>query len=288
MGAALMAIQQDDKLFNRWPFDSGEALGQGEARAPRFMSRRLASKRHRLGAGPSPGAALRQAPGAQASGASASAWAEHEEATHEAKEEGPSCSEQTLTYTSSPPGLRRRPIAKMETKGSSHDAKEKDSAMPVKLDASALAHIEKHRKLQEDLTDDLVALARQLKEGSLMINRSVQDTEKILDSTENAVEHSLASTSRASKPAIEILDSTENAVEHSLASTSRASKPAIEVYSESFKTTCFTWLVIFIMICVHYGGFAHPYNLTCLCSLCGSFRSLSFKYHNRCVTSSAL
>lgn len=35
--------------------------------------------------------------------------------------------------------------AKMETKESSHDAKEKDSAMPVKLDASALAHIEKHR-----------------------------------------------------------------------------------------------------------------------------------------------
>lgn len=113
----------------------------------------------------------------------------------------------------------------METKESSHDAKEKDSAMPVKLDASALDHIEKHRKLQEDLTDDLVALARQLKEGSLLINRSVQDTEKILDSTENAVEHSLAS-------------------------TSRASKRAIEVYSESFKTTCFTWLVIFIMICV--------------------------------------
>lgn len=35
--------------------------------------------------------------------------------------------------------------AKMETKESSHDAKEKDSAMPVKLDASALDHIEKHR-----------------------------------------------------------------------------------------------------------------------------------------------
>jgi SNARE protein 1 len=54
-----------------------------------------------------------------------------------------------------------------------------------------------HRKLQEDLTDEMVELARQLKESSLMMNQYVQEMEKILDSTERAVEHSLASTGRA-------------------------------------------------------------------------------------------
>ncbi|CAD5163671.1 unnamed protein product [Musa acuminata subsp. malaccensis] len=248
-----MAIQQDDKLFNRWPFDGGEVLPMGLSKteinlrrlldaAPRQKNQTklihyvttLREQLEQLGAETTPQGAP-SIPKAKLNEYSeriealaaklAAPLAEHEEATHEAKEEGPSSTEQTVNYTSSLPGLRRRPTAKMETKESSHDAKEKDSAMPVKLDASALDHIEKHRKLQEDLTDDLVALARQLKEGSLLINRSVQDTEKILDSTENAVEHSLAS-------------------------TSRASKRAIEVYSESFKTTCFTWLVIFIMICV--------------------------------------
>jgi hypothetical protein len=36
-----------------------------------------------------------------------------------------------------------------------------------------------HRKLQEDLTDEMVELARQLKESSLMMNQSVQETEKV-------------------------------------------------------------------------------------------------------------
>ena len=47
-----------------------------------------------------------------------------------------------------------------------------------------------------------------------------------------------------------MLDSTEKAVEHSLASTGRANARAVEIYSESFKTTCFTWLVIFAMTCI--------------------------------------
>ncbi|CAD5162870.1 unnamed protein product [Musa acuminata subsp. malaccensis] len=50
--------------------------------------------------------------------------------------------------------------------------------MPVKLDAGALTSIEKIRKLQEDLTDDMVGLARQLKESSLLMVQSLQDTEK--------------------------------------------------------------------------------------------------------------
>uniref|UniRef100_A0A453RMT7 Uncharacterized protein n=1 Tax=Aegilops tauschii subsp. strangulata TaxID=200361 RepID=A0A453RMT7_AEGTS len=86
-------------------------------------------------------------------------------------------------------GLRRRSTAQMEVGPSSHERKEKDTGAPIKLDAEAQAHIEKHRKLQEDLTDEMVDLARQLKESSLLMNQSVQDTEKILDSTERAVEH---------------------------------------------------------------------------------------------------
>ncbi|KAF7108620.1 hypothetical protein CFC21_109056 [Triticum aestivum] len=122
-------------------------------------------------------------------------------------------------------GLRRRSTAQMEVGPSSHERKEKDTGAPIKLDAEAQAHIEKHRKLQEDLTDEMVDLARQLKESSLLMNQSVQDTEKILDSTERAVEHSLASTGRA---------------------TARAS----EVYSLASKTTCFQWLLIFLMTCM--------------------------------------
>ncbi|KAL6900940.1 hypothetical protein ACP4OV_005616 [Aristida adscensionis] len=80
-------------------------------------------------------------------------------------------------------------------------------------------------KLQEDLTDEMVELGRQLKESSLLMNQSVQETEKILDSTERAVEHSLATTGGA---------------------TSRAA----EVYSLTSKTTCFQWLLMFVMTCM--------------------------------------
>ncbi|XP_037491311.1 uncharacterized protein LOC105632145 [Jatropha curcas] len=81
------------------------------------------------------------------------------------------------------------------------------------------------RKLQEDLTDEMVGLAQQLKESSLLMSQSLQNTEKILDSTENAIEQSLAG-------------------------TGRANVRALEIYSKSSKTTCFTWLLIFLMTCV--------------------------------------
>ncbi|CAD6264841.1 unnamed protein product [Miscanthus lutarioriparius] len=109
--------------------------------------------------------------------------------------------------------------------GSHHQEGKGDIGAPIKLDAEAQAHIEKHRKLQEDLTDEMVELAQQLKERSLMMNQSVQETEKILDSTERAVEQSLASTGHA---------------------TSRAA----EVYSLASKTTCFQWLLMFVMTCM--------------------------------------
>ncbi|XP_030439517.1 uncharacterized protein LOC115661371 isoform X1 [Syzygium oleosum] len=126
-------------------------------------------------------------------------------------------------------GLRRRfaffnrPTS--STADTTQSRNEVDTSGPVKLDAAAQAHIEKHRKLQEDLTDEMVGLARQLKESSLVMSQSLQDTEKILDSTEKAVEHSLAS-------------------------TNRVNVRATEIYSESSKTTCFTWLLIFAMTCI--------------------------------------
>ncbi|XP_030956988.1 uncharacterized protein LOC115979160 isoform X1 [Quercus lobata] len=123
------------------------------------------------------------------------------------------------------PRLRRRFVPASNSEDRIHDTTEADSSAPVKLDAAAQAHIEKHRMLQEDLTDEMVGLARQLKESSLMMSNSLQSTEKILDSTEQAVEHSLAS-------------------------TGRANVRAMKIFSESSKTSCFTWLAIFAMTCI--------------------------------------
>ncbi|KAI5069080.1 hypothetical protein GOP47_0015381 [Adiantum capillus-veneris] len=95
----------------------------------------------------------------------------------------------------------------------------------LKADSATLALIEKHRHLQEDLTDEMVDMAHQLKEASLAMNQAVHDSEKVLDSTEQAVEHSLAATNRAN-------------------TRSQA------VYSHSFKTGCLTWLIIFIIFCM--------------------------------------
>ncbi|WOG89041.1 hypothetical protein DCAR_0208277 [Daucus carota subsp. sativus] len=119
-------------------------------------------------------------------------------------------------------GLRRRSSIVKERY---NDNVVTDQSMPVKLDNAAQTHIAKHRKLQEDLTDEMVVLARQLKESSQMMSQSLKNTENILDSTEKAVEQSLAS-------------------------TGHANTRAMEVYSHSFKTTCFTWLAIFAMTCI--------------------------------------
>lgn len=151
---------------------------------------------------------------------------ENEKPVDENREEESSCEgEKVESPISLSTGLRRRSTFHVEVGPSSHERKKRDIGAPIRLDAEAQAHIEKHRKLQEDLTDEMVDLARQLKESSLVMNQSVQETEKILDSTERAVEHSLASTGRA---------------------TTRAA----EVYSLASKTTCFQWLLIFVMTCM--------------------------------------
>ncbi|CAH8254152.1 unnamed protein product [Arabidopsis lyrata] len=131
----------------------------------------------------------------------------------------PNIEDDTRSPTS--PQLKRR-IVPLCSKEPSYDA---DPSKPIKLDTAAQARIDKQRKLQEDLTDEMVVLARQLKERSQMISQFVQNTEKILDSTEEAIEQSLASTGHA---------------------TVRATK----IYSESSKTICFQWLLIFAMTCV--------------------------------------
>ncbi|KAL0371205.1 UNVERIFIED_CONTAM: hypothetical protein Sangu_0438600 [Sesamum angustifolium] len=77
----------------------------------------------------------------------------------------------------SPKGLRRRIVPPSEDKSPRID-KDSNTSNSVKLDAAAQAHIEKHRKLQEDLTDEMVGLARQLKESSLMMSQSIKNTEK--------------------------------------------------------------------------------------------------------------
>ncbi|PWA45397.1 vesicle transport protein, Use1 [Artemisia annua] len=123
------------------------------------------------------------------------------------------------------PGLRRRnkPLSSVEDRGKT--TVDASDTGPIKLDDAAHAHISKHRKLQEDLTDEMVGLARQLKESTLMMNQSIKNTDKILDSTEQAVEHSLAS-------------------------TGRANTQAVAIYSETSKTSCFTWLVMLLMTCI--------------------------------------
>ena len=49
---------------------------------------------------------------------------------------------------------------------------------------------------------------------------------------------------------VQILDSTEEAIERSLASTGHATSRATEIYSKSSATSCLTWLLMFVMTCV--------------------------------------
>ncbi|KAI8574447.1 hypothetical protein RHMOL_Rhmol01G0354300 [Rhododendron molle] len=123
------------------------------------------------------------------------------------------------------PKLRRRFVPQSNVEDRPHNHADTNNPAPVKLDATAQTHIQKHRKLQEDLTDEMVGLAQRLKESSLVMSQSIKNTEKILDSTEEAVEHSLAS-------------------------TGRVNTRAMDINSKTFKTTCITWLVMFAMTCI--------------------------------------
>ncbi|CAM6010730.1 unnamed protein product [Sphagnum balticum] len=63
-----------------------------------------------------------------------------------------------------------------------------------RVDAATLAAVQKHKELQEGLTDEMVVLAAQLKDSSMLMDVSLRDTDHILGSAETALEHTLAST----------------------------------------------------------------------------------------------
>jgi SNARE protein 1 len=46
---------------------------------------------------------------------------------------------------------------------------------------------------------------------------------------------------------LQVLDSAEQAVEGSLAATNHVNQRAHEIFSQSYKTGCWTWLIIFAM-----------------------------------------
>lgn len=71
------------------------------------------------------------------------------------------------------PRLRRRYVPSSNIVDRPTESVETDHSMPVKLDAAARTHIDKQRKVQDDLTDEMVGLAQQLKESSLVMTRSL-------------------------------------------------------------------------------------------------------------------
>ncbi|GAQ82206.1 hypothetical protein KFL_001040090 [Klebsormidium nitens] len=97
-----------------------------------------------------------------------------------------------------------------------------------KLDQDVSRVLDQHRQLQEGLTDEMVELARAIKNNSLAMEQSMKETGKVLDATERAVEHSIATTSHVN---------------------TRASK----IYSATFRTGCFTWLVLLAVSAIFFG-----------------------------------
>ncbi|XP_048500494.1 uncharacterized protein LOC104893693 isoform X3 [Beta vulgaris subsp. vulgaris] len=79
----------------------------------------------------------------------------------------------------SPPGLRKRPVPSSYVEDRSRDSVGTNSSPLVQLDDAAHSHIDKHRKLQEDLTDEMVGMAKQLKHSSLLMSQSLQNAEKV-------------------------------------------------------------------------------------------------------------
>lgn len=89
--------------------------------------------------------------------------------------------------------MRRRPQGNVL----SNMGARKLSRPPVRVDASLQSLMQLHRELQEGLTDEMVMLSTQLKESSLMMDQALHKTNKVLESTEDVVECSLASMNKA-------------------------------------------------------------------------------------------
>ncbi|CAM6090825.1 unnamed protein product [Calypogeia fissa] len=92
----------------------------------------------------------------------------------------------------------------------------------VKLHDATNQLVDKHRQIQDALIGEMAMFSEQMKNNSLLMEKSLKDTERVLDSNEEAVEHSLSATNRAN---------------------SRAGF----IYKSSWKTGCFTWLILFLM-----------------------------------------
>lgn len=128
---------------------------------------------------------------------------------------------------SSPNALRRRNRPPPPPQGSQawHD---EHKGRTAQLESSSMDVIEKNRQLQDGLTDDLLELAQRLKANSLLYDVSIQESNKVLDSSELVVEENLVNARQA---------------------TARAK----QVYSRSWFTGFSSWLLIAAVCFVFFG-----------------------------------
>lgn len=124
------------------------------------------------------------------------------------------------------PQLRRRRIqAEQNGEGRDEGAGGKGGGKGVQVDSATNQLVDRHRQIQDALIGEMAIYSEQMKNNSLMMEQSLKDTERVLDSTEEAVEHSLSA-------------------------TNRANFRAGFIYKASWKTGCFTWLMLFLMILI--------------------------------------
>ncbi|KAL3699966.1 hypothetical protein R1sor_017988 [Riccia sorocarpa] len=113
------------------------------------------------------------------------------------------------------PALRRRRLLRDQEDGKKVDER--------KLDSATHETIDKHRRIQDALTDEMVQLSGQLKNNSYLMEKTLRDTAHYVDDTDAAIEYNLAATNRVNE---------------------RASK----IYNRNWKTSCYTWLILILMI----------------------------------------
>ncbi|KAL2651821.1 hypothetical protein R1flu_019949 [Riccia fluitans] len=94
-----------------------------------------------------------------------------------------------------------------------------------KLDSATHETVDKHRRIQEALTDEMAQLSEQLKNNSYLMEKTLRDTAHYVDDTDAAIEHNLAA-------------------------TNRVNERAGIIYKSNWKTSCYTWLILILMIFV--------------------------------------
>ncbi|GJP52421.1 hypothetical protein CLOM_g11536 [Closterium sp. NIES-68] len=96
------------------------------------------------------------------------------------------------------------------------------------LDDSSRAIITTHKNLHEELSDQMLTLAGQMKANSLAMEQKVKSSNKVLDATEESMERNVASLSRANQ---------------------RASRLA----RQGFCTGCWTWMAMIVLLTMFVG-----------------------------------